>query len=103
LEISRRNGKTIASVYRHIHDFGAFSAQKEIIGCKDNITLRIVTTRENYEFYAADILIDRISYAGLTTGCTCGNCFTGTLLGIFSQEGKAVFLDGIRVEETETT
>lgn len=103
LEISRRNGKTIASVYRHIHDFGAFSAQKEIIGCKDSIELRIVTTRENYEFYAADILIDRISYAGLTTGCTCGNCFTGTLLGIFSQEGKAVFLDGIRVEETETT
>ena len=103
LEISRRNGKTIASVYRHIHDFGAFSAQKEIIGCKDSIELRIVTARENYEFYAADILIDRISYAGLTTGCTCGNCFTGTLLGIFSQEGKAVFLDGIRVEETETT
>ncbi|MBP5162601.1 MAG: family 43 glycosylhydrolase [Spirochaetales bacterium] len=103
LEIRKENGKTTASMYRHIHDFGALSAEKEITGCTDSIGLRIVTTRESYEFYAGDQLVDSISYAGLTTGCTCGNCFTGTLLGIFAQDGKAVFLDGINVEEQETT
>ena len=94
----RKNSAGIAaSMYRHVHDLGTVTKEKEIAVCNDSIELRIITTREHYEFYAAGVLVDRISYAGLTTGCTCGNCFTGTLLGIYAEEGEAVFIDGMRL------
>jgi len=98
--ISKTGGHVAASVYRHIHDLGATTREIQLESCRadETIELRIVATREFYEFYAADTLVDRISYAGLTTGCTCGNCFTGTLFGIYSEEGDARFLDGLKVE-----
>lgn len=102
LEIRRENDAVFASMYRHVHDFGATTTEKKIPKCHGEIDLSIVTTNEWYEFYAAGILVDRISYASLTTGCTCGNCFTGTMLGIFAQEGKATFIKGMSLKIKET-
>ncbi|MGX8682144.1 MAG: hypothetical protein ACSW74_05715, partial [Spirochaetales bacterium] len=102
LEIRRENDAVFASMYRHVHDFGATTTEKKIPKCHGEIDLSIVTTNEWYEFYAAGILVYRISYASLTTGCTCGNCFTGTMLGIFAQEGKATFIKGMSLKIKET-
>jgi len=100
LGICRKEGGFLATVTRHIHDLCTQTARKEIGPESETLDLRIVATRETYAMYAGDDLIDIFSFAGLTTGCTCGNCFTGTLLGIYAENGRAVFRDGLKAGPT---
>ena len=98
LGIRKEQGNVICSVSRHIHDLDVMTQENAIGNCpKDAIELKIITNREYYEFFAAGLSVAKVHYAGLTTGCTCGNCFTGTLLGIYAENGDAVFVDGISV------
>ena len=98
LGIRKEQGNVICSVSRHIHDLDVMTQENAIGNCPKNvIELKIITNREYYEFFAAGLSVAKVHYAGLTTGCTCGNCFTGTLLGIYAENGDAVFVDGISV------
>ena len=90
-------------MYRHVHDFGAVTAEKKLPDAHGEIELSIIASNDSYEFRADGIPVDRISYASLTTGCTCGNCFTGTMFGIFAQRGKATFLKGMSLRTKGTT
>ncbi|MBQ2048950.1 MAG: hypothetical protein II493_00895, partial [Spirochaetales bacterium] len=103
LEIRREKNSVVASMYRHVHDLGAVTAEKTLPDVHGEIELSIIASNDSYEFRADGIPVDRISYASLTTGCTCGNCFTGTMFGIFAQKGKATFLKGMSLRTKETT
>ena len=64
-----------------------------------SVTLTMEVRPESYSFHVNGNLVDTCSYAGLTTTCVLGNCFTGTLLGIYAEHGKATFLEGITLEK----
>ena len=82
---------------RHVHDFEAETSSLQIEDNGKDISLSIRIEPESYSFFVEDKLVDSCSYAGLTTGCALGNCFTGTLLGVFAENGKAVFKDGLNL------
>lgn len=97
LSIEKKDGKLVAKVQQHIHDLVSDRKCVEV-NETETLELRITATNESYSFQVNSQTIDEVSYAGLTTGCTCGNCFTGTLFGIFSEDGEATFKDRLFIE-----
>ncbi len=98
LSIGKENGRLRATVIQHIHDLKAERASVEL-GNEKTLALEVVATNESYEFKVNGKTVDCISYAGLTTGCTCGNCFTGTMFGVFAENGYATFRSGLKLED----
>ena len=98
LEIRRNGNSIICSLFRHVHDFEAKTAEL-ILDAKNTSSVRLTMDikPESYSFLVNDTLVDSCSYAGLTTTCALGNCFTGTLLGIYAEHGKATFVEGMRL------
>lgn len=95
LSVLRKGGFIVCSMIRHVHDFEAETSSLQIEDNGKDISLSIRIEPESYSFFVEDKLVDSCSYAGLTTECALGNCFTGTLLGVFAENGKAVFKDGL--------
>lgn len=96
LSIEKKDGKLIAKVQQHIHDLVSDRKCVEV-NETETLELRITATNESYSFQVNSQTIDEVSYAGLTTGCTCGNCFTGTLFGIYSENGTAIFRERLLI------
>lgn len=100
LGITKKGGKLSCALTRHVHDFEAKTAELELdANGASSVTLTMVIRPESYIFYVNGTPVDTCSYAGLTTSCVLGNCFTGTLLGIYAEHGKATFLNGITLEK----
>lgn len=99
MEIHRNDNRIFCSLIRHIHDFEAKTAEitLDTADLSSVVLLTIDIKPETYSFHVNDTLIDNCSYAGLTTNCALGNCFTGTLLGIYAEHGKATFVEGMRL------
>ena len=100
LGITKKGGKLSCALTRHVHDFEAKTAELELdANGASSVTLTMVIRPESYSFHVNGTPVDTCSYAGLTTSCVLGNCFTGTLLGIYAEHGKATFLNGITLEK----
>lgn len=100
LGITKKGGKLSCALTRHVHDFEAKTAELELdADGASSVTLTMVIRPESYSFHVNGTPVDTCSYAGLTTSCVLGNCFTGTLLGIYAEHGKATFLNGITLEK----
>lgn len=65
---------------------------------EEKLELRIVTTPDSYSFFANCVDLGKASYAGLCPEGAMYMTFTGTMLGIWSEEGRATFLDSIILE-----
>ena len=103
LALKMKDNLLTCRLIRHVHDFEAVTAEQTLdISAQDSVELTIKTTPESYSFFVNGTMIDSCSYAGLTTSCALGNCFTGTLLGIYAEHGNAVFLDGMKMERSES-
>jgi alpha-N-arabinofuranosidase len=94
IRINRTDCGLYAELNKSIYDLEAVSSSKEIAG--DFIDLRIRSDREKYYFsYSLDgkafTELGTALTAGLATEATERNTFTGTYLGIFSQNGPAEF------------
>lgn len=100
LGIRKNDGRLSCTLVRHVHDFEARTAELELdADGTSSVTLTMEVRPESYSFHVNGNLVDTCSYAGLTTSCVLGNCFTGTLLGIYAEHGKATFLEGITLEK----
>ena len=100
LGITKKGGKLSCALTRHVHDFEAKTAELELdANGASSVTLTMVIRPESYSFHVNGTPVDTCSYAGLTTSCVLGNCFTGTLRGLYAEHGKATFLNGITLEK----
>ena len=99
LGISKADGSLLCRLTRRAHDFEAHTAEVAMDDPGTSVELSVKITPKSYNFYVNNVLIDSCHYANLTTSCALGNCFTGTLLGIFAENGRATFRDGIRLKE----
>lgn len=80
---------------KHVHDIFAITAQAQIPNGND-VTLRILADREKYSFYYSlngkdDILLGTGLAVGLCTEGTKTMTFTGTYIGMFSENAPAAF------------
>ncbi len=64
---------------------------------KEEARLVIKTSKDTYSFFFNDYILGTLSYAGLCTEGCMYLTFTGVLFGLFSEEGEAVFLNGIKL------
>lgn len=62
---------------------------------KDKVILEIKTTKDSYSFFANGYNLGTASFAGLSTEAVMYMTFTGTLFGIFAENGKARFLNDL--------
>ena len=103
LHVTNEEDGTYLCFYKHVHDFGAELKRTRIEA--DTVTLCVETDKREYRFHAEvpDGIIPMGSghIAGLCTEGTMMMTFTGTLLTVFCEEGKAVFLDALSLEQTE--
>ncbi|AEV29600.1 beta-xylosidase [Sphaerochaeta pleomorpha str. Grapes] len=90
--------RTIVLAYT-IHGLTAIQCKTPISG--NRMHLEIMTDRESYSFFCNDTLVGRLPIAGLCTETTMYMTFTGTLFGLFSYNGKAVFIDGLTIKTLE--
>ena len=81
---------------RHIHDLEAVVFE-EVLCERDRIIFEIRSDREWYSFYADGRFIAKASIAAFSTESTMYMTFTGTLLGIFAENGDGVFEKGFGI------
>ena len=81
------------SFRRKIHDLEVVVCEK-IILLSSSVRFEIRTDSEWYVFFADGNEIGRASIASFATEGTMYMTFTGTLLGIFAEDGDGIFVDG---------
>ena len=81
------------SFRRKIHDLEVVVCEK-IIPLSSSVRFEIRTDSEWYVFFADGNEIGRASIASFATEGTMYMTFTGTLLGIFAEDGDGIFVDG---------
>ena len=81
------------SFRRKIHDLEVVVCEK-IIPLSSSVRFEIRTDSEWYVFFADGNEIGRASIASFSTEGTMYMTFTGTLLGIFAEDGDGIFVDG---------
>ncbi|NBK24974.1 MAG: glycoside hydrolase family 43 protein [Spirochaetia bacterium] len=83
------------SLVRHIHDMEA-ATNSLLLRCEGTeVTLSCTTDTTSYQFFVGDTLIGSASIASFCSETTMYMSFTGTLLGIFAEQGKATFLSSM--------
>ncbi len=98
LYIERLDDKLIVRLRRKIHDLEAIAVEKDI-ALRDRISLEIRTDREAYHFFADGEEIGQASIASFSSEQTMYMTFTGTLLGIFTEDGDGSFEEGFGFTE----
>ena len=92
--LSQKNDKTYVALAKHIHDIFTVT-NKVSINSNQNIRLKIKADPINYSFFyeidGREFLLGTGLTAGLCTESTHMMTFTGTLLGMFSENTQAVF------------
>ena len=98
-----RNDSSLAITFRRrIHDLEAVVCRKTIAE-RESVHLEIRTDREWYYFLAGGEEIGRAAMASFATEGTMYMTFTGTLLGIFAENGDGVFTGGFGFRRKEST
>ena len=98
LYLEWRAGKLHAVFRRKIHDLECIVSDSEM-EAKPAVRLEIRTDREWYIFYADGKEMGRASIASFATEGTMYMTFTGTLLGIFAEDGDGCFEKGFGFEK----
>ena len=96
----RKGDRLRLTLRRRIHDLEAVTAEIVLVPTS-SITLRVRADREKYTFFADDAEIGSAAMASFATEGTMYMTFTGTLMGIFSESGDAVFSDGFGFSQVE--
>ncbi len=96
---SAAGGAVRVSLVRCIHGYESPAESIILENPGDSLDLKIQTDREFYLFYCGDRLIGRAAVATLCTETTMYMTFTGTLLGLWAEEGRARFRKGCRLED----
>ena len=100
LQVIKKEDNINLSLIRHIHDFEAVT-EEITLPYSEIISLKIVSDDENYYFYANDTFVGKATVYGLAAEGTMYNTFTGALFGIYSENGRAKFLDQIEMKTRE--
>lgn len=87
------SGKLTLNLRRHIHDFEGFAFSEDLHGT-DSILLEIYSDESWYRFLANGKEIGKASTASFATEGTMYVTYTGTMIGIFAEEGEARFIGG---------
>lgn len=95
LRVAVERDISTVSLYAMVHGLESIVNTIEIDNKERILELKIKTARDSYELYANNASLGTLSYAGLCTEAMMTMSFTGTLLGIFSEKGDALFLDGV--------
>ena len=98
LYLEWRAGTLHAVFRRKIHDLECIVSDNEV-EAKPAVRLEIRTDREWYIFYADGKEMGRASIASFATEGTMYMTFTGTLLGIFAEDGDGCFEKGFGFEK----
>lgn len=85
----KKEGMTRIFLRRHVHDLEAVTNTIEADNGK--IRLEVKADEEKYSFYADGVLLGTAALASFATEATMYMTFTGTLIGIFAEEGEAEF------------
>lgn len=97
LEVHKlENGTLSISLIHQIHDLEARS-ESILLDQNQNLPLflHIVSDTEHYHFYCNGHKIGSASIACLCTEATMYMTFTGNLFGIYAEEGRAIFKEGL--------
>ena len=89
----------ISKVYPN--GFEAVKETKRVNKNAGKMELSILTSPSSYSFFADGINLGSASYAGLCPEGAMYMTFTGTMLGIWSEEGSCSFIDEISLEGQE--
>ena len=92
---------TFVSSSLRVHGFEAVKETKRVNKREGKIELSILTSPSSYSFFADGINLGSASYAGLCPEGAMYMTFTGTMLGIWSEEGSCSFIDEISLEGQE--
>ena len=98
LYIGREDDSLSVTFRRRIHDLETAVVHKTIEE-KESVRLEIRTDREWYGFFLDGEEIGRAALASFATEGTMYMTFTGTLLGIFAEEGDGTFIRDFGFEE----
>ena len=93
----KRNGDIIVQYRRKIHDLKTVVSEKKL-DARASILFEIHSSRDGYEFFADGVPVGFASLASFATETTMYMTFTGTMFGIFAENGDAVFLNGFGFE-----
>lgn len=100
LQVERTGDTTFTvSMIRSVHDFEAVTTCMVIESSSEEMLLTCTSDKEYYHFLADRTLVDSASIATLCTETTMYMTFTGALLGIWAEEGKATFVKEMVLEE----
>ena len=89
----KRQGDIILQYRRKIHDLKTVVSERKICECS-SIRFEIHSNREGYEFYANGEPMGSASIASFSSEATMYMTFTGTMFGVFAENGDAVFING---------
>lgn len=98
MEVEKDGERVSVSLIRHIHDFEAVTERISFKETDDTLSLSIISDDENYRFFVSNMPLGEATVYGLAAEGCRNMCFTGSLFGIYSAEGDAVFLDGIEMK-----
>ena len=93
LFVERDGAELKISFRRKIHDLETIVSVKTLPSAS-SISLSVQSDKEWYRFFADDVEIGKASSASFSTEGTMYMTFTGTLIGIFAEEGDGIFQDG---------
>nr|WP_321306941.1 family 43 glycosylhydrolase [uncultured Sphaerochaeta sp.] len=90
------------SLVCRVHDLQSIQATVTIpVTGEESIYLRCISNRTSYTFYCNNHLVGSASIACLSTEATMYMTFTGTLFGIYSEQGNATFLSPLTLIEDD--
>ncbi len=87
-----------AYLIRTVHGYSSESSSCILENYHDQIVLTIESDNEAYRFYANGMYIDSAPIACVCTEAIMYMSFTGTLFGIWSENGKATFIKELLLE-----
>lgn len=100
--IINEDGESYITVYKHIFDLGVEVSRIGVDTNRDSVWIMIKSNEKYYEFYYSYdnlnwVCLDKGSITTLCTEVMMERCFTGTMMGIFAENGDAIFEKGIYI------
>lgn len=96
--VENKDDKTLVSSSLRVHGFEAIKDSIALDKTNGSLELSITTTPDSYSFYVGNINLGSASYAALCPEGAMYMTFTGTMLGIWSEEEMCSFLEGLSIE-----
>ena len=92
LRLFRKDGDVCYEVERNVHDLGVV-VKRGVLGSVDRCRLAIRADREFYRLFIDDMEAGRAATANMSSSATMYMNFTGTLFGLFAEQGSAIFFN----------